>query len=520
MANKNFVVQYLIKARDAFSKNANKATKAFNNLDKSSKKATNSFKKLDDRSKRSARSFKGVSSSFVNNFKNMAGAALGFFSVKTFIEKGSRFQDALADLSAITGATGKDLEFLSNETMRLGKDAIVSSDQVATAFKLIGSAKSELLKDPKALSNVTEQVLLLANASGIDLTTAANVTVQSLNQFGAEADQTARFINVLAAGAKIGASEVAETGVAIIKAGAVAKDVGVGFEELNAAVQVLARGGVKAEVAGTGLKTALLVLESSGIKTLQPSVVGLSGSLENLSKMNLNVTQMTKIFGREHVVIGSILSENAGLVKKWTKELTGTNIAQEQAEKRLKTFSKQLKKLGLIIDNTIIKTFLRLEPILTESAIKMAEWMDSVSGEDIKSFSDILGIILSTVVLIGKGFGIIVSSIAKAGKFLGEFAAALINLDFSQFNKGSKSLIKEVAKKVVPSAGLVSSIFDFFASDNKQLTASSPQLNKSQVDVGVNVGLDKGLKQTAPATVNRSERRNDTGSMHQLALAQ
>ena len=34
---------------------------------------------------------------------------------------------------------------------------------------------------------------------------------------------------------------------------------------------------------------------------LRPSVVGLSKSLENLSKMNMDATQLTKMFGKESV---------------------------------------------------------------------------------------------------------------------------------------------------------------------------------------------------------------------------
>ena len=161
------------------------------------------------------------------------------------------------DLSAITGATGKDLEFMADRAKEMGLAVGLMGKEVLEAFKLVASAKPDLLENSRLLAEVTKQVLILSKAAGVDLADAANTVGTSLNQFGAGANQAARFINVLAAGAKFGASEVEQTSQAIVKMGAVAKKMGVDFETANAAIQLLAAGGIKAEVAGTGLKTCI-----------------------------------------------------------------------------------------------------------------------------------------------------------------------------------------------------------------------------------------------------------------------
>lgn len=507
MANKSFIVQYLIKARDGFSraaktsaasterlkKQVRETDKAFKDMETRTGKATKGLSRFRREARRSDSALGDLSGRATAGFKRMAAAAAGFFAVQNFFAKGIAFQDALADLSAITGATGKDLEFLKNESLRLAKTSITSADQVATAFKIIASAKSELLEDPKGLSDVTEQVLLLANAARLDLTVAANVTTQALNQFGVGADQAARFVNVLAAGSKIGASEVGETGVAIVKAGAVAKAVGVNFEELNAALQVLAKGGVKAEVAGTGLKTALLAMEKLP-RRMRPSVVGLGQALENLGEKSLTVGQMQKIFGSEAVVIGQILSENAGLVKEWTRALTGTNIAQQQAAVNTATFSKKMQRVKAIVDEKLIKLFLRLAPTIERMAVSFGEFLEGVDEGNVEAFALAMEGILIVLSKVASLVGDVISAFVGLGRILGEGVAAVITGDFSQFSDELKKFVfaEDAQMKAIS-----------LAATDAALTVNAPAgaMAAGSVAVGVTVGLDQGLRQTGAATV-------------------
>jgi len=173
---------------------------------------------------------------------------------------GRAFNESIADLSAITGATGKDLKFLSDAAKEFGKTTTLSATQAAAAFKLVASAKPDLLKNIPALKAVTKEVVTLAEASGTSLPEAAKAVGSALNQFGASADEAARFVNVLAAGSKLGASEVQDTALALKDSGVAAKLAGLSFEQTNAAIQVLAANGIKASQAGNQLKNVLLNL--------------------------------------------------------------------------------------------------------------------------------------------------------------------------------------------------------------------------------------------------------------------
>lgn len=328
----------------------------------------------------------------------MVAAFASIAAVMKFFSLGTGFEDAIADLQSITGSAGKDLKFLSDESLRLGKQSKISAAEVATAFKLVASAKSELLKDPRALSTITEQVLLLKNAAGIELADASTIALESMNQFGAGADQANRFVNVLAAGAKVGASEVTDTGLALKNAGSVAKIAGVSFEETNAAIQVLAKAGQKGAEAGTGLRGAMLKLNKA-IPFEQ--VGGFSNALEILRKKNLSVAQLQEIFGEEMVKSGAVLVNNVPLIRQWTKELTGTNVAQEQANVRLGTLSAKARGLGVTISNLLIKTFNRLAPQFDGMIQKMEKFFDSITPEQVSEFAKRLSTVVKGIGLVG-----------------------------------------------------------------------------------------------------------------------
>ncbi|MEQ5168477.1 phage tail tape measure protein [Proteus terrae] len=290
---------------------------------------------------------------------NVAGrlAMLGgvSLSIGSILNISRKYSQAISDLSAITGASIERMKDYSIASQEMGRTTEFGAIKVADAMKLIASAKPSLLQTAGALEDVTAKSITLAQASGIELADAAKSLTLSLNQFGESAVSSERYINVLAAGAKYGASEINETAQAIVKSGTVASQAGVSFEQLNASIQVLAGKGIKAEVAGTMLRNVLLALERSADKNLRPSVVGLATALENLDKKNYSTTASTKIFGRANVSAGTILVKNRDQLVDLTKALTDTETAYEQAGKRAQNLNADLELMEKSFEGLAIK---------------------------------------------------------------------------------------------------------------------------------------------------------------------
>ncbi|WP_210523463.1 phage tail tape measure protein [Pantoea ananatis] len=308
-----------------------------------------------DDAKKTEEAYKRVTSTVSGLAGRIAGLAGVGFSLGAIIQTSRQYSQALSDLSSITGATGDKLRSLDQAAQQMGRTTEYSASQAVEALKLMASAKPELLETADGLQKATNSALLLAQAGGSTLPDATRTLALSLNQFGAGAEQADRYINVLAAGAKFGASEINDTAAAIKNGGVAAAQAGIGFETLNAAIQVLASREIKGGEAGTALRNIILNLEKGTDKTLKPSVVGLSKALENLAGKNLSTAQAVKLFGVENINAASILTSNRGKLDELTKSLTGTQTAHEQAAVRVNNLNGDLMGLTSAFEGLIIK---------------------------------------------------------------------------------------------------------------------------------------------------------------------
>ncbi len=325
---------------------------AYGDAENSSKRfnrnAQEDAKKTDEAYSRMGKTIAGVA----GRLAGFAGAGLSLGAIITTTRE---YGQALSDLSAITGATGAQLKTLDEAAQEMGRSTEYSASQAVEALKLMASAKPELLQTADGLTAATKSALTLAQAAGSTLPDATRTLALSLNQFGAGAQEADRYINVLAAGAKFGASEIADTAAAIKNGGVAAAQAGVGFETLNAAIQVLAEREIKGGEAGTALRNVILSLEKGTDKTLKPSVVGLSGALENLSKKNLSTAQAVKLFGVENINAASVLVDNRSKLDALTQALTGTQTAHEQAAIRVNNLNGDIMGLTSAFEGMIIK---------------------------------------------------------------------------------------------------------------------------------------------------------------------
>jgi len=294
------------------------------------------------------------SSSALLKYGAVAAAAGAAFIVKASIQAAAKFEAAISDLSAITGATGKDLQFISDKAKEFGRTTTLSASESAEAFKLIASAKPDLLDNANALAAVTKEAITLAEASGATLPDAARTLGSALNQFNADASESSRFINVLAAGAKFGASEISETALALKNSGTVASSAGISFEELNAAIQSLSTVSIKGAEAGTKLRSIFVKLQTQADDDFNPAIVGLETALLNLQTANLSTTELTKIFGEETFSTAEALIKQADKLGDLTGKLTDTNTAYDQASIKTDNLEGDMKALNSAFEGVLI----------------------------------------------------------------------------------------------------------------------------------------------------------------------
>lgn len=244
-------------------------------------------------------------------------------------------EDSAANLKALTGLDDKSIQWLTRQAEILstamdktGLRVTQSSKDILEAYMLVGSAKPELLSNKEALNAVTVEAMRLSTAAKMDLKEAVDAVTLSMNQYGASADDAAKYTNVMAAGSKFGSAAVQSITAAVTKAGVSASGANVSIEELVGTIETLAEKGIKDEVAGTGLKMFFLRLQTGADET-NPKIVGLQTALNNLQK--LSVEEVVKRFGAETYTVAKTLIDGADKVEYYTKAVTSTTVAMEQA---------------------------------------------------------------------------------------------------------------------------------------------------------------------------------------------
>lgn len=345
-------------------------------------------------------------STIVSNFKDSVE------SLQKMSAAGVEFEQGMADLQAITGIVGKDLETISRTARRVGKESGLGAKGAVDAFTLLASQIQINKIGLKGLIQLQKETITLAQAGGMTLSDAATAMAATINQFGLEASHANRVVNVLAAGSKYGAAEVTDLAQSFKVTGATAAAAGLSVEQTAGALEVLSQSNIKGSEAGTALRNVILKLQTT--LGMDLSKVGLADALDSLKPKLKDVTYLAKVFGSENIAAAQYLITNAKAVEEMTTAVTGTSVAQEQAAIRTKTHAEQMKRIQANIDDLKISMF-EFTGGLSGYASALGETAVMLS-QSLPLFFLIKGAIATTAKIVGGGIVVAFVKLAAAAK--------------------------------------------------------------------------------------------------------
>lgn len=279
-------------------------------------------------------------------------------SVQAFEEatgSGMEYEQAMADLVAITGIAGKELEEIGRVARKTGEESGLGATGAVNAFTLLASQIQIDKIGLQGLMTLQKETITLAQAAGMDMTDAATAMAATINQFGLEATEANRVINVLAAGSKYGAAEISDLAQSFKVTGSTAAAAGLSVEQTAGALEVLSQSNLKGAEAGTALRNILLKMQT--VLGIDFTKNGLDDALAALQPKLDDVTYLAKLFGAENIAAAQYLITNAQAVGELTEQVTGTNVAQEQAAIRTDTAAEAYKRLQAKMDDVKISIF-------------------------------------------------------------------------------------------------------------------------------------------------------------------
>ena len=196
-------------------------------------------------------SISNVGTSLTRNV-TMPVVALGTAIVKTSAD----FDSEMSRVSAISGATGDELDALRDKAREMGSKTKFSATEAAEGFEYMAMAG---WKTEDMLSGI-EGVMNLAAASGENLGTTSDIVTDALTAFGLTAQDSGHFADVLAAASSNANTNVSMMGETFKYAAPIAGALGFSIEDTAEAIGLMANAGIKGSQAGTSLRTILTAL--------------------------------------------------------------------------------------------------------------------------------------------------------------------------------------------------------------------------------------------------------------------
>ena len=254
-----------------------------------------------------------------NTKKQLAGvigtaAALGAAIYAGPVKKSRELEAQMSTVKAISNATTEDMTRLTDMAKHMGATTQFTAVEAGKALEYMAMAG---WKTDQMLGGLPG-IMNLAAASGEDLGQVSDIVTDALTAFNMTADQSGRFADVLAQASSNANTNVSMMGATFQKVAPVAGTLGYSVEDMSLGIGLMANASVKAETAGTSLKTALanmakptkqmkaymdkygisLTNADGSMKTFREVIDNLRSGLGGLSKTE-KTAAATAIFGKE-----------------------------------------------------------------------------------------------------------------------------------------------------------------------------------------------------------------------------
>lgn len=286
------------------------------------------------------------------------------------------FEQSMAKVKAITGATGDSFSGLEQLAKDLGSSTAFSASQAAEGIQFLGMAGLSTDEIMTALPDT----LSLASAGAMDLGTAADISSNIMSGMGLSATDLTHVVDGLAQASRKSNTDVVQLGEGFKYVATTSSQAGLDFDQTTAALGMLANAGLQASMGGTSLNSALIQMlkpsdearkaaERLGIQFTdnEGKVKPLVEITKDLEDANVSAKDMIVLFGRQGGrAMGALKQQGSSALAGLEDSLRNAGgTAKEMAETQMGTFQGALKGLSSATEGLMISVGENLLPILT-----------------------------------------------------------------------------------------------------------------------------------------------------------
>ena len=320
---------------------------------------------------------------------------LGTASVMT----AATFEKSMSNVQALSGATGKDLEDLTNIAKEMGAKTQFSASEAADALGYMALAGWDSSQSMKALPGVLD----LAAASNMGLAEASDMVTDYLSAFQEEADQAGRMSDVLAYAQANSNTTTPALGEAFKNCAVNANSFGLDIEQTTALLGKLGDQGLKGSEAGTALNavfrdmsskmkdgaiaigdTNVKITDANGnFKSMAEIVAGVQKATDGLSESEKMVALQSTFTSDSIKAMGILMNTGSDSIENFTNELYNSNgAASEMAATMNDNLSGQITTLKSALEGAAISIGEALLPMVKDLVAwinNLVTWFNSLS---------------------------------------------------------------------------------------------------------------------------------------------
>lgn len=341
-------------------------------------------------------------------------------SIKTATE----FESAMLDVKKLSGATGDEFEQLKDKAAEMGEATVFTAKESADAMGYMALAG---WKTKDMIAGI-EPILNLAAAAGTDLALTSDIVTDNLTAFGMSANETTRFVDVMAATMANSNTTVEMLGESFKYCAPIANSLGYTLEDTALALGLMANSGIKASQAGTTLRKALtsMAAPTDKAKALMDKYgISLTDSEGKSKSLRQIMIDLRNTFGDLSL---NVVDSNGNLKTYEQLMSEAANSTEKQANMQA------IQAANTIFGKTAMSGMLAIINSSDESWDKLAGAIDNSNGatqEMVDIMSQGLGyqfeILKSAIEELGRQFGEILKPMAMGVvKALQKFFQALI----------------------------------------------------------------------------------------------
>lgn len=360
---------------------------------------------------------------------------LGVAAVKV----GSDFDAAMSQVSATSGATGKDLQDLRDKAKEMGASTKFSASESAEAMNYMAMAGW----NSKQMIAGLPGILNLAAASNESLANTSDIVTDALTAFGLTAEDSGHFADVMAKTSSSANTNVSLMGETFKQVAPLAGTLGFSVEDTSLAIGLMANAGIKGSQAGTSLKAALANLSSptdkmkAKMKELGISMTDSNGQTKPLITIitelrekfgKLSKSQQTAaastIFGKEAMsgMLAVINASDKDFNSLYENIKNADGAAEDMAKTMQDNLQGDLTTLSSALEGLGIKISEALTPVLreiTQAVTEFISWLNGLDDHIISVITVVAGLVAAIgplLVLIGTLAGPVSNAISLFGK--------------------------------------------------------------------------------------------------------